>query len=256
MDKSKLIEQLQDDDNYYGKLGQSYLSNSDILELMKNPQKFKMQKESGEREAPSPEMLFGRYFHQEILEPEKTSEWETVNVKSRNTKAYQTKKAESNSDFLLDVEVEQAKRMADRLMNVKEVFDMIDITQSDKEVPEVGMVLDGSRYLWKGKADVFNRKRNLVVDLKTTASMKNFKNSFYSYNYHSQAYIYSQLFDANYQLIVIDKNTFQIAMPEISDYAIEKGQELVRQAEEQYYKYVDPKGAGEDASQHVIKFLI
>ena len=51
MDKSKLIEQLQDDDNYYGKLGQSYLSNSDILELMKNPQKFKIQKESGEREA-------------------------------------------------------------------------------------------------------------------------------------------------------------------------------------------------------------
>ena len=39
MDKSKLIEQLQDDDNYYGRLGQSYLSNSDILELMKNPQK-------------------------------------------------------------------------------------------------------------------------------------------------------------------------------------------------------------------------
>ena len=107
-------------------------------------------------------MLFGRYFHQEILEPEKTSEWETVNVKSRNTKAYQTKKAESNSDFLLDVEVEQAKRMADRLMNVKEVFDMIDITQSDKEVPEVGMVLDGSRYLWKGKADVFNKKETLL----------------------------------------------------------------------------------------------
>ena len=47
MDKSKLIEQLQDDDNYYGKLGQSYLSNSDILELMKNPQKFKMQKNQG-----------------------------------------------------------------------------------------------------------------------------------------------------------------------------------------------------------------
>ena len=58
MDKQKLIKQLQDDDNYYGELGQNYLSNSDILELMKNPQKFKIQRELGEKEMPSPEIFF------------------------------------------------------------------------------------------------------------------------------------------------------------------------------------------------------
>lgn len=256
MKRKDVLEKLATDEHYYGSFGKNYLSNSDIYRLVNDPVGFKISKEQGLQQTSTPEMLFGRYFHHEMLEPEKTNDYVSVNVKSRNAKAYQDAKLEHGEELLLDMEIDKAKRMCDKLLNNKEVFDLLDLQDSEREVPEYGIVLDGGKYLWKGKADLINRKQNLIIDLKTTSSLERFRSSAYKYNYHSQAYIYKQLFCLDMILVVIDKNNFQIAITPFSDYALEQGEEKVRQAEDIVHRFIDPTGAGEDASQHLIKFSI
>ena len=56
-----IIEQLRDDNNYYGVLGKQYLSNSDIGTLLNNPQGY------GKSRPDSKNLLEGRYFHQLLI---------------------------------------------------------------------------------------------------------------------------------------------------------------------------------------------
>ena len=254
---SEIIEKLRIDENYYGEIGSKYMSNSDIKGLLENPYLFKYQRETGNVGSATPEMIMGRYFHNVMLEPEKCSEYKFVDIKNRNTNKYRDAREEnSGEELLLKDEIEKCELMAHKLTQNSEVFDLIDPTDIEVEVPAIGMALDGGKYLWKGKADIINKKKGLIVDLKTTSSLERFRSSAYKYNYHSQAYIYKQLFGLDMILVIIDKNTYQIAVTPFSDYALEKGEEKVRAAEEIFYKYVDPKGAGDDASQHLIKFEI
>ena len=39
---TQIIEKLKNDEDYYGEYGQQFLSNSDILNLLKFPEKFKV----------------------------------------------------------------------------------------------------------------------------------------------------------------------------------------------------------------------
>ena len=71
--------------------------------------------------------------------------------------------------------------------------------------------------MWKGKCDVLNHDDQLVIDLKTTADINNFRRSAYRYNYDVQAYVYRKLFGYDMLFIVIDKNTQQIGMFDCSN---------------------------------------
>ena len=77
-----VIDTLRDDEQYYGKFGQQYLSNSDIGTLLSNPMNFR------KPQADNINFHKGRYFHQLILEPAKAEETEFIDIGSRNTKAY------------------------------------------------------------------------------------------------------------------------------------------------------------------------
>ena len=68
MDK-EIIDKLRDDENYYGKFGQQYLSNSDIGALLNNPLEFK------KPVAKTPALVIGGYFHTCILEPHKLDKY-------------------------------------------------------------------------------------------------------------------------------------------------------------------------------------
>ena len=57
----KIIEQLKDDKNYYGELGKKYLSNSDIYDLINNPNDFQKPKEQ------SVAFEYGQAFHEMLL---------------------------------------------------------------------------------------------------------------------------------------------------------------------------------------------
>ena len=79
----QIISNLTDDNKYYGEYGQQFLSNSDILNLLKFPEKFKV---------PQPKtkaMVEGSYFHTAILEPNKIKDFKIIDVASRSTKSLQ-----------------------------------------------------------------------------------------------------------------------------------------------------------------------
>lgn len=250
-----VIKKLQDDNEYYSGLGREYISNSDINDILNDPQGHKYRLESRTRVNPTPDMLFGRYFHETILEPHKAEKWKAVSVKSRNTNKYREAKQENNGeDLLLQHEIELADKLAHRMLNVEEIFNLVDLQTSTKETASIGLILDKGRYLWKGKADLVNAKQNLVIDLKSTANYETFKTSVYKYNYHTQAYIYRELFDKNFIVVGICKKTMKPFVWEPSDIILEQAEEKIARAEEMFYKYIDPNGAREDASQHIIKY--
>ena len=89
MIEQETINRLLIDEDYYGSFGKQYLSNSDIGSLLNNPKDFRK---------PQPDNINfhkGRYFHQLILEPDKASETNFIDVSSRVTKAYKETVANS-----------------------------------------------------------------------------------------------------------------------------------------------------------------
>ena len=82
MNKQQIIKRLCNDEDYYGKFGQQYLSNSDIKTLLKNPLALH------EPSKASPAFLVGGYFHTCILEPDKLEKFKVIPSATRNTKVY------------------------------------------------------------------------------------------------------------------------------------------------------------------------
>ena len=74
MKKEEAIEKLRNDENYYGKFGKQYLSNSDISTLLTNPLAL------GEPSKPSAAFLVGGYFHTAILEPDKLKRYASTSA--------------------------------------------------------------------------------------------------------------------------------------------------------------------------------
>ena len=111
----------------------------------------------------------------------------------------------------------------------------------DVEYEKPGIVeLEGN--MWKGKADIINHDDQLIIDLKTTSDINYFKRSAYSYNYDSQAYIYSKLFGYEFVFMVMDKNTHQIAVIDCSPDFYRSGEAKVKRATDAYYLFFKTEG--------------
>ena len=223
MDDKVAIEKLRKDENYYGKFGKKYLSNSDISTLMTNPLAL------GTPMKPSAAFLVGGYFHTAILEPDKLKKYKIVESSTRNTKAY--KEISGGELCLLQKEVDQIDLMTDKLMENDICRGLIRGSKVDYEQPAI-TELEGLK--WKGKADIVNHEEGLIIDLKTTGDITRFRSSAYRYNYDSQAYIYSKLFGYEMLFIVMDKTTHQIGIFDCSPDFYQRGADKVQQAAEQY----------------------
>ena len=82
MKKKEILQRLKNAEDYYGDLGNQFLSNSLVSRLLNDPLNiFKKSK-------PSPAFLIGGYFHTCILEPDKLKKYKVVKSTTRNTKAY------------------------------------------------------------------------------------------------------------------------------------------------------------------------
>ena len=88
--------------------------------------------------------------------------------------------------------------------------------------------------MWKGKADVVNHSEKLIIDLKTTSKIDDFRYSARKYNYDSQAYIYKKLFNYDLVFMVIDKNSHQIAIYDCSEDFMLRGRVKVEMAINNY----------------------
>ena len=226
MNKEKILQKLNNDEDYYGEFGKQFLSNSDIYYLLNNPLMFQQEKDK------SPAFLVGGYFHTCILEPDKLEKFKVIKSTTRNTKAY--KDMSGGELCLLQHEVDNIELMRDKLMDNDICADLIMGTDGKLNDFEAPMIHEIEGAMWKGKADIVNHNEKLVIDLKTTGDINKFKNSAYRFNYDSQAYIYSQLFGYEFLFIVIDKNSHQIGMFDCSPRFYESGKDKVKRAVEAY----------------------
>ena len=235
MNKKQILQKLKIDEEYYGKFGNQYLSNSHVGKLLTDPlNAFQPSK-------PSPAFLVGGYFHTCILEPDKLEKFKIVKSTNRNTKAY--KDVAGGELCLLQHEVDMVESMRQKVMDNDICKDLITAGDVEYEVPMIEEMFGNT---WKGKADIVNHDEKLIIDLKTTADITKFKWSASKYNYDSQAYIYSTLFGYEFLFIVIDKKTHQIGLFDCSPDFYKRGEDKVRKASEAYdlfykAKDFDPK---------------
>lgn len=236
-----ILEILKDDVSYYGEFGKQYLSNSDIGTLLTNPKAFGISRPDNANFAK------GRLFHQLILEPEKASEWEFVDVASRNTKAYKEFIAERDVEFaLLQKEADEISQLVTTMMANVDFYDDIRHDENQYEVPAVGEI---EGVMWKGKADIVHP--DMIIDLKTTSNIDDFKWSARKYNYDSQCYIYQELFGKPLVFYVIDKTNNMLGIFRPTEEFIRGGADKVRRAVDVYNKFF-----GDNATEDINYFYV
>ena len=232
-----MIDKLRSDENYYGEYGKKYLSNSDIGTLLNNPRAYGVQREK------TPEMVKGSYLHTLVLEPEKAKDFRIISASSRNTNKY---KEESEGELLLlQSEAEEIQQMADKIDKNFELYNLVHVGTNAYEEPAVGEIFGAP---WKGKADVL--KDDIIVDLKTTSRIDDFKFSAKKYNYDSQAYVYEKLFGVPVVFLVIEKGSMRTAVIECSHRFLQGGEQKVIAAVNIWAKFFGPE-ADEDVNQFV-----
>jgi hypothetical protein len=238
---NNIIQTLRNDQEYYSGIGKNYLSNSDIGTLLSNPSQFGVAKDK------TPAMLQGSYFHASILEPEKVKDYIAVDASTRSTNLYKDALKEHGTDMLLlQKEVDDCERMAQTILSNITFYDMIRDMLNRYEEPAIGEI---GGVQWKGKADIDSDSYSLVMDLKSTGNLDEFKYSARKYNYDSQAYIYNQLFGKPMVFIVVEKETCRTGLFECSDEFLDRGREKVYRAIEVYNKFFGPS-ATDDITQY------
>lgn len=222
----KILKQLENDENYYGEYGQQFLSNSGIKTLLEDPLRF------GTPTEPHLNLVKGQYFHNAVLEPHKMDDFKIIDVNSRNSKAY---KEESEGDIcLLAKEKTELDALIDKMLSNPTARDLIRDIDVEYEVPGLAQ-LEGE--WWKMKADIKNNTQQLIVDIKTTGDITKFESSANTFNYDSQAYIYSTYFNMDFMFVVACKKSHQIGVFDCSPSFLARGKEKVEMAVEAYRKF-------------------
>jgi hypothetical protein len=235
------LERLKDDHEYYGEFGSKFLSNSSLGALLNNPREFGVKREDNKAFAE------GRYFHQCFLEPDKALETLTVEVASRNTKAYKQAIEEHNKTvILLQKEKDHMDDLIATMRANVEFFDGIYADGNKYEVPSVGKI---KGHWFKGKADIITETQ--IIDLKTTSNIHDFKWSARKYNYDSQCYIYQMLFGKPLVFYVIDKTNFLMGIYKPSEDFVRGGEEKVKRALNVYDMFF-----GENPTHDITNYFI
>ena len=235
MTRDEILEKLRDDDNYYGAFGKQFVSNSDVDTLINNPFAY------GQSKDKTVPMVIGGYFHTLILEPDKVDKFRIIESSTRNTKMY--KELSDGEICLLQHEADLVHSMRDVILSNDLIRFMIQGNEAEfnvieYEVPGLGEI-DG--VMFKGKADIINRDQQVIVDLKTTSDLSNFRRSAYKYNYDSQAYIYKHIFGLDMVFVAIDKTTHMLGIFDCSDAFLQSGRDKVERAIANYKLFVEDK---------------
>jgi hypothetical protein len=237
-----VIELLKNDDQYYNGIGKQYLSNSDIESLLKNPKQFKAQREDCKAFAE------GRYFHQLMLEPEKAKSIVTVDASSRNTNIYKDAvSGSSETVLLLQKEAEDISELVRVMTSNLHFYDLIHDDSNEFEVPAVKEIMG---YDWKGKADIVGK--NLLIDIKTTSDIAQFRWNAKKYNYDSQCFIYQELFGKPLIFLVIDKTSGMLGEFIPTEEFVKGGADKVGRAVKVYEKFFNEATKTDDIDSFYI----
>ncbi len=222
--KQELLDNMMDDDFYYGYLGSNVLSSSSCSKLLDSPKKYQdsLNQRSGEVQA----LRDGWLFHCKILEPEKWKDLHFVDVASKNSKVY--KEALSTHDKVYTMKERwNAEDLSEVVLGNSKCNDILRGART--EVPAVGEIFD---IPFRAKADVLGG--DYIVDLKTTSGdLQKFKWSAQKWNYDMQMYIYCTLFDISYKnftFVVVDKFSKGLGIFECSKDFYQSGKHKTLQA--------------------------
>ena len=236
-----IIDKLREDSHYYGEFGQKFLSNSDIGSLLRDPRTFRQYNN------PTIPMLMGSYLHTKILEPHKLHQFQGVDSSTRTTKHYKMALESSGASImLLDKEIRDLDFLCDCVTQNLTLCDLIYAEGNKFEQPGLTTIND---LVWKGKADIITK--DCIVDLKTTASIDDFRKSAFRYNYDSQAFLYQQIFGVPMKFLAIEKRSGRTAIFNCTEDFLEGGKRKVYRALGVYNKFF-----GENATEDVSQFFI
>lgn len=215
-DSKELVDKMHDDDFYYNYLGKNALSSSSLKKLLESPKAYwQSLQESDDNQ----NFRDGRLIHMMILEPDKAEELEIVSG-TKATKAYKTAVEELGSHKVYtSSEFNNAKRVVDALMSNDEARFYLE--GMEFEVPNIGVIDD---IPFRAKADCISKDWSTIVDLKTTSSISSWEWSAKNFKYNMQAELYKRIFGAEeFFFLVVDKNTLDIGVYEVSDDAYKSG---------------------------------
>lgn len=237
-----ILKKLQDDNHYYGAYGKKYLSNSNIGVLLSNPRDF------GKPQQESLPMVQGRYFHVSMLEPHKKSEFEIVDASTRNTNIYK-----NSEGFGLKLLLKEVIQLENAVNAMKDNVDLSSEIYSEGSRYEVPMIGEFFGVEFKGKADIITKDK--IIDIKTATGIESFRKKASMYNYDSQAFIYTSMFNLPFEFFVIDKDTLQMKRFTCSDEFLERGRDKVERAVNVWKRFFGPD-ATEDVNQYVISEVL
>ena len=245
-DKQELIDNMYNDEFYYGYLGKQALSSSSLKMVLSSPKTYKYVTKYGQSETQP--LRDGKLFHTMILEPHKIDELTIVDVATKAGKAYKEAKAEGLEVYTTN-EIKAAERLADAILRNDEAVHYM--SKAQFEIPEIAMI-DGIPF--RAKADIL--KDNQIVDLKTTTGLNEFRYSADKYSYDLQAYLYKEMFNVNeFVFVCIDKGSLDIGIFECSDEFYEKGKRKLEQGIANY-KYFFGEDSDVDLNQYVLRGVL
>ena len=234
-DKTQVLDNMDDDNFYYGELGKLALSSSSVKLLLNSPKKYYYITKYGQEETPN--LRLGRLVHMSILEREKFEDLVFVDCATRAAKKFKDA-AKEHGDFNVYTkkEYDETDRIAQALMRNSKAQELI---TGEFEKPMIGMV---QGYPFRGKADILGKTG--IIDVKTTQDLSTFKYSCIKYGYHIQTYIYCELFNVPYydmRFLCIDKNTLDIGIFDCTENFYEAGKIQVQKAIETYETFFKDK---------------
>ena len=245
-DKQELIDNMYNDEFYYGYLGKQALSSSSLKMVLSSPKTYKYVTKYGQSETQP--LRDGKLFHTMILEPHKIDELTIVDVATKAGKAYKEAKAEGLEVYTTN-EIKAAERLADAILRNDEAVHYM--SKAQFEIPEIAMI-EGIPF--RAKADIL--KPNQIVDLKTTTGLNEFRYSADKYSYDLQAYLYREMFKVDeFVFVCIDKGSLDIGIFECSDEFYEKGKRKLEQGIANY-KYFFGEDSDVDLNQYVLRGVL
>ena len=224
----EIIKKFASDEVYYSDY--SFVTNSQLGLIKKSPATYQYYRENPSDRPITKALNFGRAFHMCMLEHDKYEKEVAVEPDiNKRTKAGKEKYQEfltlhDGMTILSTDEHQSLTGMRKKLTSSIEAMELL----SGGVAEQVNIWNDpDSQVPCKGKADYWNKERNILVDIKTTqdSSPEGFRKSAYKYGYDRQASFYLDGFGADqFWFVVIEKSApYNMAIYNCSDDFLDEG---------------------------------
>ena len=227
---SDIIPKMYDDVFYYGYLGQHALSSSSCKKLIESPKAYATSLTEGSPDSQA--LRDGRLTHLCVLEPHRLDEFTFVDG-TKASKSFKLTAEELGKDLVYtNLELNKAQKIAKAVLANEKAAALL--SGCEFEIPAIGEFMG---LPFRGKADA--KKGTTIIDLKTTANMRDFMYSANKYSYDLQAALYLDLFDADdFIFLVVDKRTLDVGVYTITAGFVDSGLQKLQVATDAYKNYI------------------